>query len=121
MRLIIIFLFSIIIFSCSKSKTAVPKDIIPVKTMTDILWDNLAADELVNARYPVDTGTKKFDTSVVLYQQIAKVHGTNQQQFKKSMQYYEGRPDLLQIIFDTLQSRTTSVVIPPTKDSLKRK
>lgn len=121
MRPIIIFLFSITLWSCGKSKTAVPKDIIPVKTMTDILWDNMAADELVNARYPVDTGTKKFDTSVVLYQQIAKVHGTSQQQFKKSMQYYEGRPDLLQIIFDSLQSRSTAVIMPPQKDSVKAK
>jgi hypothetical protein len=115
-------LFSIAIFflvACG-SKTAVPKGILSVNKMTTLLWDVMAADALANNRYPVDS-FKRFDTSVVLYQQIAKAHGTTQAQMKKSLQFYEGRPDLLQIILDSLQKRTIGPLPAKQKDTLKQK
>lgn len=110
-------LFLFFFFSCA-SKTTVPNGIIPVKEMTGLLWDVFSADALANYRYPLDS-LKRFDTSVVLYQQIAKAHGTTQQQFKKSMQFYEGRPDLLQLIIDSLQQRSSQPLRTAKKDSLK--
>jgi hypothetical protein len=88
-----------------RSKTAVPEDIISIKQMTSLMWDLSLADALVSHRYPAASEAKKLDTSVVLYQQIAKAHGTTQQQLKRSLQFYESRPDLLQIIIDSLQRR----------------
>ena len=114
--------FSILLLfllSCG-SKTAVPKGILPLDKMTNVLWDVMAADAVVNNRYPVDT-IKRFDTSVVLYQQIAKAHGTTQAQMKKSLQFYEGRPDLLQIILDSLQKRTIGPLQANKIDTLKKK
>ena len=108
----------IFIFSCA-SKTAVPDGILPVAKMTNLMWDVMGADALVSQKYPLDS-TKRFDTSVILYQQITKAHGTTQAQFKKSLQFYESRPDLLQIILDTLQKRSN---LPPAalkKDTLKK-
>ncbi|HUQ96216.1 MAG TPA: DUF4296 domain-containing protein [Chitinophagaceae bacterium] len=101
-------LIIVLLLSCN-DKAAVPKEIIPVPKMTNLLWDVMLADGLTNYRYAADT-IKRFDTSIVLYQQIAKAHGTTQKQFKKSMQFYEGRPDLLQIIFDSLQKRYSNPV-----------
>jgi hypothetical protein len=115
MRIVVI-LCLVILFSC-RSKTAVPDGIIPVKEMTNVLWDVMMADELVMQQYPVDTVNKRFDTSIVLYQQIAQAHNTTQQQFKKSLQFYQSRPELLQIILDSLQQRTT-VPLPSAKDTL---
>ncbi len=120
---VVVFLFIVFLFSC-RSKTAVPKDVIPVPEMTAILWDVMLADELVGQNYPVDTANKRFDTSIVLYQQIVQAHHTTQQQFKKSLDFYQSRPDLLQIILDTLQKRTTVPIfiekdtLPVAKDSL---
>jgi hypothetical protein len=97
-----------LLLSCT-NKSAVPKDVLPVAKMTDVLWDVMLADALANHRYPLDT-MKRFDTSTVLYQQIANAHGTTQARLKRSLQFYESRPDLLQGILDSLQKRAT---IPP--------
>jgi hypothetical protein len=96
---------------------AVPDDVIPVKEMTNVMWDFMLADEMVYQRYPVDTSHIRFDTSLIIYPQIATAHKTTQQQFKKSMQFYQSRPDLLQIILDSLQQRATYQPKPPVKDS----
>src|SRR5215213_6253512 len=106
------------LLSC-RSKTAVPEGIIPVKEMTNLMWDLAVADALVNHRYPAYGEAKKLDTSMVLYQQIAKAHGTTQQQLKRSFQFYEGRPDLLQIIIDSLQKRALLPTAAFNKDSVK--
>jgi hypothetical protein len=105
-------------FSCG-SKTAVPKGIIPVAKMTDVMWDVLLADGIAGYRYPLDS-LKRFDTSVILYQQIAEAHNTNQQQLRKSLQFYESRPDLLKIIIDSLQKRSTLPLQAFKKDTAKR-
>jgi hypothetical protein len=98
---------------------AVPDDVIPVKEMTNLMWDAMLADELVYQRYPVDTSNIRFDTSIIIYQQIVAAHNTTQQQFKKSLKFYQSRPDLLQVILDSLQQRATHQPLPPVKDSLQ--
>jgi hypothetical protein len=108
----------VFLVSCG-SKTAVPKGIIPVNDMTSLLWDVMLADGLAGYRYPLDSA-RRFDTSVVLYQQITKAHGTTQQNFKKSLRYYESRPDLLQIIMDSLQKRSSIPYQASKRDTLKK-
>lgn len=85
--------------------------------MTNVLWDLMLADELVAQTLPADTGTIRFDTSMVLYGQIAQAHNTTQAQFKKSLNYYKTRPDLMKVILDTLNNRTI-LPPPPKTDSL---
>jgi hypothetical protein len=120
-------ILSLSLFSCD-SKTAVPAGVLPAAQMTDVLWDVMLADGLVSYRYPSAREADKLDTSVVLYQQIAKAHGTTQQQLKKSLQFYESRPDLLQVIIDSLQKRSMTPAAAFNadtgrlkKDSLSRK
>lgn len=127
----IFFAALILLLASCRNKTAVPEGIIPVAKMTDLLWDVLMADELVTQRYRTANEAVRLDTSVVLYQQIAAAHGTTQQQFKKSLRFYQSRPDLLQIIFDSLQQRSTKPAVAFSdasddtvnreKDSLSRK
>lgn len=107
-----------LLLSCG-NKTEVPQNVLPVAKMTNVLWDVMVADALASHRYPVDT-IKRFDTSVVLYQQIAKAHGTTQAQVKESLRFYEGRPDLLQVILDSLQKRATLPVEAIKKDTSKK-
>jgi hypothetical protein len=109
---------ALLFFSCN-NKTAIPEDVLPVSEMTGLLWDVLLADELANQRYPADT-VKRLDTTMVLYPQIAKLHGTTQQQFKRSLQFYESRPDLLQQLIDSLQKRVYTTTQAYRGDSLKR-
>lgn len=113
MRLIFLVCFAILLSCAYKPK--IPKDILPPPKMTEVLWDLMRADEMVGMQYLVDTGTIRFDTSLILYSQIAQQHNTTQQQFKKSLQFYKDRPDLLQVIIDTLAVRATLPL--PTPDS----
>lgn len=92
-----------------------PEGILPPPQMTEVLWDVMRADEMVTMQFPVDTGTIRFDTSLILYKQIAKEHNTTQQQFKQSLQFYKDRPDLLLVIIDSLTARTA--LPPPVIDS----
>jgi len=111
--------FLLLLVSCG-SKTAVPKGILPVPEMTEVMWDVMAADALTSQHYPIDS-LKRFDTSAILYPEIAKAHGTTQAQLKKSLQFYEGRPDLLQIIIDSLQKRAVMPLATHKKDTTKKK
>lgn len=105
------------LLSCGRS-TAVPEDVLPVAKMTAVLWDVMLADALATQRYPVDT-TKRFDTSVILYAQIAKAHGTTQIELQKSLRFYESRPDLLQPILDSLQKHGSIPAQANKKDTTK--
>ena len=113
---IILFVIIFAFISCSK-KTKVPEDIIPVPDMTNIMWDLMVADELVAYRYPADL-VKRMDSATAIYTQLSAVHRTTQSEIKKSLRYYEGRPDLLQVIFDSLNKRATKP-IPIKKDSVR--
>lgn len=121
MRIAVFLLLAGLLTACGNQKK-VPDGIIPTDRMTDILWDVLVADELVNQRLPVDTGTRRFDTSILLYQQIADKHKTSQQAFKNSLAYYEKRPDLFQVIIDSLSNRANApLALPAKKDTLPPK
>ena len=111
-------ILSLLFLLACGEKTNVPKDVLAVPQMTDVLWDMMLADELVANNLPIDTGSVRFDTSIVIYSQIAEAHNTTQAQFKKSLNFYKTRPDLMKVILDTLNNRT---VLPPAefnKDSV---
>ena len=111
-------LFLLMLTACGK-KEKIPAGILPVPQMTNVLWDLMLADEMVAMQYPVDTANVRFDTSLVLYSQVAKAHNTTQKQFQQSLQFYKKRPDLMQVIIDSLTART---VIPAVtnKDSVTK-
>lgn len=113
-----LFAVLMLLLSC-KAKVKTPEGILPLPKMTNILWDAILADELVNQKYPADTGTIRFDTSVVLYSQVAKAHNTTQQQFQQSLQFYKTRPDLMQVIIDSLTARSVLPTVT-TQDSLRK-
>ena len=83
----------------------VPKGVLPKEKMEAVLWDMLRADEMVAVQHTKDTSINRFDSSARLYQQIMKLHGTDQATFTKSFKYYQSRPDLLKPVFDSLQKR----------------
>jgi poly-D-alanine transfer protein DltD len=102
----------IFFFSCSDKD--LPKDIIPQNKMHVILWDMMRADELVSYQSEKDTSLNKFTRSIELYQQILQVHNTKPKDFKRSVQYYQGHPEQLKPIFDSLQKKASTVSIPAT-------
>lgn len=116
MKVPVAFVLCLLLSSCGGP--AIPKDVLPKDKMTAVLWDVMLADALTTHRYPADS-LKRFDTGVILYQQIARAHGTTQAQLKRSLQFYESRPDLLQVILDSLQKRATLPLEALKKDTLQ--
>lgn len=105
-------------FSCGR-QTKVPDGVLTVKQMTDIFWDLMLADELVAYRFPSDL-PRRMDSATALYSQVVAVHKTTHGQLKSSLRFYEGRPDLLKVIFDSLNNRATAP-LAPLKDSISIK
>ncbi|MBD0331852.1 MAG: DUF4296 domain-containing protein [Chitinophagaceae bacterium] len=102
-----------LLISCNS--TFVPKRILPVKEMQQVLWDVMQADELVNYYYTKDSSINRIKKSKELYQKIFRMHEITSEDFKRSLHYYQSRPDLLKIILDSLQHKTSAPSIPSRK------
>lgn len=99
-KLSVIFFF---LWSCSTEK--VPKDILPPEEMQAILYDVIRADELVDFSAFQDSTYRKFSKRAALYDSVLTLHKISKENFQKSFQYYQGRPDLLRTMLDSLQSK----------------
>jgi len=111
MKNVALLLISISLFACT-AKKKVPSGVLPIPKMSVVMWQVMQADAVVSRRYVVDTSFKKFDTSLLLYGQIFATQKTSADQFKKSMRFYESRPDLLQVLLDSLQHRADAAILP---------
>ncbi len=70
--------------------------------MVPILWDMARADEYATNFLVIDSTTNKEKERIWLYNQILRIHKTNENEFKKSIAYYENHPELMKIVMDSL-------------------
>ena len=103
MRCFLFIFLSIIMFGCVRNDR-VPKNIISQNDMRKIMWDLMRADAYVSDFIMKDSTRDKKTESALLYEKIFAIHSTTQEAFKKSMAFYETRPDLLKVITDSLRS-----------------
>ena len=99
------FLFIILIisnFACIRDNK-VPKDVIPQNQMRKIIWDLMRADAYVTDFVMKDSTLDKKAESAKLYEKIFDIHTTTQEAFKKSLAFYQSRPDLFKVISDSLR------------------
>jgi len=99
------FLFIILIisnFACIRDNK-VPKDVIPQNQMRKIMWDLMRADAYVTDFIMKDSTCDKKVESIKLYEKIFSIHSTTRETFKKSLAFYQSRPDLLKVINDSLR------------------
>ena len=100
------FLFIILIisnFACIRDNK-VPKDVIPQNQMRKIMWDLMRADAYVSDFVMKDSARDKKTESAKLYEKIFDIHATSQEAFKKSLVFYQNRPDLFKVISDSLRA-----------------
>jgi len=90
-------------FGCVRNDR-VPKNIISQNDMRKIMWDLMRADAYVSDFIMKDSTCDKKTESAALYEKIFAIHSTTEEAFKKSMAFYETRPDLLKVITDSLRS-----------------
>ena len=99
------FLFIILIitdFACIRDNK-VPRDIIPQNQMRNIMWDLMRADAYVTDFVMKDSTCDKKAESTKLYEKIFDIHATTRETFKKSLTFYQNRPDLFKVISDSLR------------------
>jgi hypothetical protein len=101
-----IIIFSFCFFSCT-NRSYIPSGIIKTDQMGDILWDMIRADLLAREIIKKDT-TRNLNTETnILTQKILAIHHIDKSKFDKSFQFYSKRPDMMNMIFDSLDARRT--------------
>ena len=92
----------ILLFGCIKDNK-IPKDVIPQNQMRKIMWDLMRADAYVVDFVMKDSTCDKKAESATLYEKIFDIHSTTGETFKKSLAFYQSRPDLFKAISDSLR------------------
>ena len=72
--------------------------------MRKIMWDLMRADAYVTDFVMKDSTRDKKAESAKLYEKIFDIHATSQEVFKKSLAFYQNRPDLFKVISDSLRA-----------------
>jgi len=89
-------------FGCIQDKK-IPKDVLPQNEMRKVMWDLMRADAYVSAFIMKDSTKDQKTESAILYEKIFDIHSTTQEAFKKSLAFYQDRPDLFKAISDSLR------------------
>jgi len=92
----------ILLFGCIKDNK-IPKDVIPQNEMRKIMWDLMRADAYVVDFVMKDSTCDKKAESASLYEKIFDIYSTTRETFKKSLAFYQSRPDLFKAISDSLR------------------
>ena len=103
MRFFLFISLIILNFGCIQDKK-IPKDILPQNEMRKIMWDLMRADAYVSTFIMKDSTKNQKAESAILYEKIFDIHSTTQETFKKSLTFYQNRPDLFKAISDSLRS-----------------
>jgi hypothetical protein len=111
MKRVVAFFF--VFMAACNTKQETPQGILPADKMQSIVWDLLEADELTAYQVSADSSVHNFPVSTARYKSIFILHGTNEEQFRKSFRYYELHPKLLAPVMDSLQKRAARIVTTP--------
>lgn len=83
----------------------VPPDILPKDKMEKVLWDMILADRYASVFLSRDSAKNIKEETFTLYEQVFTIHKITRQQFTKSMKYYLDRPDISQVMLDSLATK----------------
>jgi hypothetical protein len=103
-------LLLLFIFSCSNKEKRLA--VLPANKMKEVMWDMIRADQYVSDFIMKDSTRNKKNESIKLYDEIFQIHKITREQFKKSLDYYSSRPDLLKPIIDSLAIRRNDFAAP---------
>lgn len=100
-RYLYIFAILTMLISCGNSGSVLPKE-----KMEKVMWDVAQSSELLNGyvyyKYPEQNRAALND---VMLDKVFKIHNITREQFNKTLDYYEKRPDELKVVIDTIVSR----------------
>jgi len=118
-----------LLLACDDS--AVTRGALPPERMQEVFYDMMRADELANQLMVTDTTYLSASRRDSLYAAVFSVHGISREQFAKSLDFYEKRPDLMKVMLDSISNKreparpalvADSTPAPaPVPDSVRRK
>ncbi len=104
MRYLIILI--ILAFIACTDKTSIPSGILEKEKMEVVLWDMIIADRFASQFILKDSAKKNVsDETFRLYSQVFAIHKVSREDFVKSYKFYLSRPDLSQVLFDSISVR----------------
>ena len=103
MRIFLFFILTIFFSACVRNDK-IPKGIIPENEMRKLMWDLMRADAYVSDFVMKDSTRNQKTESAILYEEVFTIHATTADVFKRSLAFYQSRPDLLKVITDSLRS-----------------
>ncbi len=103
-----LFLLCVILVAGCSDKDKIPSGILSKEDMEKIMWDMMLADQY-SANYLVKDSSRinvKLET-LKLYEEIFRLHHISKDEFSKSYAFYQSRPDIARVLFDSLLARGT--------------
>ena len=138
MKLVSLVFLLVLMLSCSGNR--LPKNILRPEKMQEVMWDLSLADELVNFQSSRDSSWMGDEKHREYYQKVFSIHKITQEEFARSLEYYESHPPMLKSVLDSVQktgerrqkaydsilakrfmSDTASLKLNSSPDSLKKK
>lgn len=107
-------LIVLIAFGACSSNDKIPEDLIQPEQMKIIVWDLLLAEQRALDDTTLNTlpvgkeralGLTKASTG--LFNEVFAIHKTSKDHFYKSYAYYEGHPDKLKVLMDSVSAYAT--------------
>ncbi|WP_121354232.1 DUF4296 domain-containing protein [Flavisolibacter nicotianae] len=96
-----------IVFAATACTSSVPEEIMPKEKMGAVLYDVIRADEMTDFLLANDSTYREFSKRASFYDTIFQLHAVKKEDFQKSLRFYQGRPDLLKEILDSLQKKVS--------------
>lgn len=104
MKNILSFVIFTLLWSCSE-KNKIPAKIIQPNEMQNILWDVMRAQALSNEIARKDSSINEIAETKVLTQRVFEIHNITSTAFSRSYSWYTNHPDIMKIIFDSLNAQ----------------
>jgi hypothetical protein len=103
-RLPVFFIMILFAASCS-NRSGIPAGIIPRDSMTVIMKEIIMVNEYSVAYVAKDSMKKdKILANQELLDGVFKIHHISRETFQNSLRFYDSRPDMNKIIFDSLSA-----------------
>lgn len=105
-RICITIFFTLLIISCGKKAEPIPADIIDPEKMRSLFTDLHLAQASISVNTITDTAGFKMND----YQEyILNKHRIGKTEFLNSLRYYTQRPELMQVIYDSVMLDLTKI------------
>lgn len=90
---------------CS-DKNSVPSGILPHEKMEAVMWDIIQSEQYSATYLAKDSAHVNLKLEDLrLYDEVFRLHQISREEFRKSYQYYMGRADVAQVLFDSLLAK----------------